>query len=67
MKKMNELCDLPNVDGFTFTGICRDDRELYCKVVKTAQGCHRAYEVATGEWIFPELKGWRKLTVAVGE
>lgn len=67
MKKVNELRDLPNVSGFSFTGICKDGRELYCKVQKDEQGCYRAHDVKTGEWIFPQLKGWRNLTVAVEE
>lgn len=44
---MLPLRDIPNQEGYEFTGICKDDFEIPCIVHKDHEGLHCAYSLAT--------------------
>lgn len=55
---MRALRDLPNIEGYRFTGIDRDGREHACIVVKDAVGCHTVKRIADMEPFFFRLHSW---------
>lgn len=58
---MNKLQDLPNKEGFKFTGVDRLREEFECVVKKDPVGCHSVYRVDNGEPCFMQLVGWYRI------
>lgn len=66
MSEIRKLGDLPNKDGFQFTGIRHDDVEVACVVVGypvygTGGALHTYHVEYLGDGLrcFSELKGWK--------
>jgi hypothetical protein len=51
---MNNLCDLPNQEGFKFVGINHDYKRGNCFVTKDRAGMH----TVKGDFNWFELMGW---------
>lgn len=58
---MKQLRDLPNLEGFRFTGIDLDGKEHACMVAKDAIGMHTVKRIADMEPFFMRLYGWKYL------
>lgn len=56
--KMRELKDIPNLEGFEFTGICKDGSVIPCIVRKDSVGMHCAYSMIDNLKCYSKLKGW---------
>lgn len=52
------LADLPNTDGFRFTGLRKDGSKLQCVVKVDKTGMHLAVCVESGRKVFNELRAW---------
>lgn len=55
---MRHLRDLPNFEGYRFTGIDHDGAKHACIVVKDAIGCHTVKRIADMEPFFFKLSAW---------
>lgn len=52
------LADIPNTDGFRFTGHRKDGSKLQCVVKADRTGMHLAVCVESGRKVFNELRAW---------
>ena len=59
MNGLHERCDLPNRDGYKFTGVTHTGERVPCHVVKGPDGIHR---VAGAK--LTDLAGWEYLPAA---
>ncbi len=55
---MRELKDIPNQEGYEFTGICKDGTELPCIVHRDSVGIHCAYSLIDDLKCYDKLQGW---------
>jgi hypothetical protein len=58
MSKPRPLADLPNSNGFRFTGHRKDGSKLQCVVNVDKTGIHLAVCVESGRKVYNELSGW---------
>ena len=56
--RLVRLDDLPNQEGFRFTGIDKEGNLHPCVVRKNPVGCHSVYRLDNGEPFFFQLCGW---------
>jgi hypothetical protein len=56
--KPRPLADIPNTNGFRFTGHRRDGSKLQCVVRTDKTGMHLAVCVESGRKVFNELSAW---------
>ena len=59
---MHELKDIPNQEGYEFTGICKDGSKIPCIVRKDSVGWHCAYSLIDNLKYYTKLKGWESCT-----
>ena len=52
------LADIPNTDGFRFTGHRKDGSKLQCVVAVDRTGMHLAVCAESGRKVFNELRAW---------
>ena len=58
---MKPLKDIPNQEGYTLTGIAKDNQKLECIVERDEKtGLHYIVEKQTGARCFDKLAGWLK-------
>lgn len=55
------LSSIPNVEGFRFIGITKDDKEIVCYVMCNEIGLHEARDEQTGLPCFHRLAYWRAI------
>lgn len=59
MDTVRDLADLPNQEGFRFSGLTHGDLWIDCIVRRNENGAYGAYyDRPKGAWCWPELKGW---------
>ena len=57
---MLPLADIPNQEGFEFTGICKDGNKIPCIVHRDSVGIHCAYSLIDDLKCYDKLMGWEK-------
>lgn len=55
------LSAIPNVEGFRFIGITKDDKEIVCYVMYNEIGNYDCHDEQTGLPCFYRLAYWRPL------
>jgi len=58
MKIVKPLGDLPNQDGFTFTGVTKDGKYIPCRIYNDIAQGHVVLTQHTSERCFYRLSGW---------
>lgn len=61
MKRL-PLSDIPNVEGFRFIGIAKDDKRIVCYVKQNEAGQHEARDESDGSNCFHRLAYWEIIT-----
>jgi hypothetical protein len=56
------LSSIPNVAGFRFIGITKDDKRIVCYVMTTEDGLHEARDESDGSNCFHRLAYWEIIT-----
>ena len=61
MKRL-PLSSIPNVAGFRFIGITKDDTRINCYVMQSEQSAHEARDESDGSNCFHRLAYWEIIT-----
>jgi len=56
---MLPLADIPNQEGYEFTGICKDGSKIPCIVHRDSAGMHCAYSLIDDLKCYDNLIGWK--------
>jgi hypothetical protein len=56
------LSSIPNVAGFRFIGITKDDKRIVCYVATNESGSHEARDESDGSNCFHRLAYWEIIT-----